>query len=84
MSFKLINFLHIPINIYFRLRFGFMNTINAYLRLKISGWDFSLKCALIEFAIPNQSLIYFYLSEIFKLAYKTGFDYKLVYSLSGI
>ena len=50
-----------------------MNTINAYLGLIISVWDFSLKCALIEFAIPNESLIYFYLSEIFKLAYKTVF-----------
>ena len=42
--------------IYFTLRFGLVNTINTYLSLRILavwGWLFSLKCELIEFAIPN-------------------------------
>ena len=44
--------------IYFTLRFGLVNTINTYLSLRILavwGWFFSLKCELIEFAIPNLS-----------------------------
>ena len=43
-------------NVYFRLRFGLVNTFNStYLRLKIVllGEVFSFICAFIEFAIPD-------------------------------
>ena len=43
--------------------FGLVNSINTnLLMVKIcSVWEgiFSLKCVLIEFAIPNMSMIYF-------------------------
>ena len=34
---------------------------------------FGLKCVLIEFAIPNLSLIYFVYQTSLKLTFKTGF-----------
>ena len=46
----------------FRLKFGLVNSINTNLMLKIcSVWEgiFSLKCILIDFAIPNMSMVYF-------------------------
>ena len=51
-------------NIYFCLRFDLLNAINTYLGLKI-------QCVLIEFSIPKLSLIWTYILESFKLAYKT-------------
>ena len=48
---------------YVTLRFGLVNTINTFLRLKVHvGCGvglFSLNYISIEFAIPNLSLIYF-------------------------
>ena len=45
-----------------------MKTNNTYLKLTVHVvlGDFSLKCVLIELTIPNLSLIYFCISEIFK------------------
>ena len=56
-------------NKYFSLRFGLVNAIDTCLRLKICVvWlgIFNPKYILIEFTIPNPSLIYFCISEIFK------------------
>ena len=58
------------INICFRLRFGWVYTINTYWRLKIRlvlGWIFNPKCIFIEFTIPHLSLIYLFTSKIFKI-----------------
>ena len=55
-------------NIYFSLRLGLVNTINTYLRLiscLVQGEICSLKYIFIEFAIPNLSLIYCCILEIF-------------------
>ena len=70
-------------NIYFRLRFGLANAIITYLRLRIrvvcvcvcvGGFKtFKLKWVLIEFVIQNLSLIYGYISEIFKTSVTTSF-----------
>ena len=50
------------INIYFKLRFGYVNLIENHLWLEIvvcgAGEGVSLKCLLIDFAIPNLSLIF--------------------------
>ena len=48
-------------NIFLRLRIGLLNLINTYSRLEI-------KCILIEFTIPNQSLIC--ISEYFETSFK--------------
>ena len=44
-------------NIYFRLRFGLVNLINAYLSLKsnVVRWEYLFLnvCVIIELAIPN-------------------------------
>ena len=48
-------------------RFWFVNLINTYLRFKNSCFveeSFSLKCVLIEFAIPNLSLLYNCIPEV--------------------
>ena len=57
-------------DIYFRLRFGLVNIINTYLMIRISLVSLgilSLKCVLIEFAIPNLGLIYFYISAFWDI-----------------
>ena len=46
-------------NKYFGLKFGLLNLINDYIRLKllsVGGGDFNLKFLLIEFAIYIASL----------------------------
>ena len=56
---------------FYRLRIGLVKSINIYSRLDICDvcrGNFSLKCVLMVFAIPNLSLIRFCISEIFKLS----------------
>ena len=47
--------------------------MSTYLRVKICDVEgfFYLKCKR-QYVIPNQSLIYDYISEIFKIAFKPG------------
>ena len=49
------------IDIYFRLRFGSANAINTYSRLKVVN---VFKFVLLEFVIPNLSLLYFCTSKL--------------------
>ena len=66
----LLNWAVKPYNIYFRLRLGMVNLIQTYSRLKIC---FSLKCALIKFAILNLSQFFFVFQKSVKLPFKTRF-----------
>ena len=63
-------------NIYFKIKFSLVNTINTFINVKVRivwGKFFSHKSVLIEVPItPNRSLIYFHKSEI---AFKTVFFY---------
>ena len=52
-----------PYNKYFKFRFGLVNTINTYLRLKyrvVCGKIYNLKSVIIEFVVPNPSPILFF------------------------
>ena len=72
-------FTFLKVNIYFRLRFVLVNLIKTYLRLKncvVLKNMFSFKGVLIEFAIPNLSLIYFCVSEISKTSVRPFFTTK--------
>ena len=65
-------------NIYLRLIFGVVNTINTYLRLKIRDvWQIcSLKGVLIELAIPNlESDLFLYIRNL-QTGIKRFFDKK--------
>ena len=67
--------------LYFRLRFGLVNSSNSHLRLKICVvWRvgrgifyYLLKSVLYEFAIPNLSLIYISVSDILKPSFGINF-----------
>ena len=73
------------INLYFRLRFGLVKAIIAYLRFKIcilwGGGIFHIKCMLIEFTIPKLSVIYFYLLKSLNLEFQTSFWQSYLFSL---
>ena len=54
--------------ILFRLRFGLGNSSNTFKREK-NNTNVSIKCVLIEFAIPNLNIDFIYSNTVFK----TGF-----------
>ena len=69
-------FLLFNYNKYFMFRSGLTNAINSYLRLKsciVCRAIFNLNCVWIEFIIQNLSMIYFCISKIFNLSFKTRF-----------
>ena len=75
-------------NIYFRVRFGLVNSINTRLftiknRVAWKGEMFSIKYVIIKLVLPNQSLIYIFISEIFKPVFSTNnlFSFESVFGI---
>ena len=63
-------------NVYLIFRFGLVNAINSFLRLKIRVvcvGNLTLKCLLIEFVIPNSESDFFMYKKSFNRTFQTGF-----------